>query len=102
MCAASGVRQVGPLGIVCKGLAKSAFVMSSGHESLCEQLCEVVAAIVVPWSVCLLLETGTSVTEVSGMGCTLNCHGGGFSIISVLPASTDLAGRKTTESSAGT
>lgn len=41
-------------------------------------------------------------TEVSGMGCTLNCHGGVFSVISVLPASADLTGRKTTEISEGT
>lgn len=54
-----------------------------------------------PQSVSLLLETSTFVTKVGGMECAVNCHEGGFTI-SVLPASADVMGRRTTESSEGT
>lgn len=49
-----------------------------------------------------MLETGTFVTKVGHVGCTLDCHEGGFSVVSVPPASVDIMGGKTTESSEGT
>lgn len=49
--------------------------------------------LLLPQSICLLLEGSTFVTKNWWRGCTLNCHEGGSSVISVLPAGADVTDR---------